>query len=177
MIFALFCVLEPLTVKIAHLVRSMGDVVGTESEGQDNDNHSNGNFHTPRSSGWSDVQTIPLSFHQHRGHDEDHHPMNLLLNDSSSYRSASWEPALGDWIVFKIDTPLMVIPEAISIRNSSDISGLKFIELSLGSDDDDECEGLRLNSIGMIQRGEDQGEKSLEAFFFSDSFSFSCPRG
>ena len=103
------------------------------------------------------LEEIPLTVHRHRGHIYDTkgnecHPRNLLHKKGTDaiyskvrmnrYLSND-QPAVGDWITFKIESPLVVIPKAVIIRNYDDArpwragGGLKSISLSLSVNGDE----------------------------------------
>jgi len=90
-----------------------------------------------------DLKEIPLSVFKHRGHrwnDDCNHPRNLLdgKGTKNAYISDRNKPAVGDWMVFKIESGCIVIPKRVIIQNEWNDYGLKSIELSLGSDGDDD---------------------------------------
>merc|ERR1712228_908613 len=94
------------------------------------------------------TEEISLTVNRHRGHQYDwSHPRNLLdIKDTwSQYHSIS--PSFGDWIIFKSESPFIVIPKAVIIRNygSGYGNGLKSISLSLSVD------GVEFEDFAVIQ--------------------------
>ena len=90
------------------------------------------------------VEEIPLSIYRHRGHYNNldkFHPRNLLDKmgtESAETEYLSTSPGVGDWIVFKLETPFFVIPREVAIRNDPSKAGLKSIELSISDDGNDD---------------------------------------
>merc|ERR1712176_827909 len=85
------------------------------------------------------TEEIPLTVYRHRGHDDwgDCHPRNLLDKKGTETMYQGTSPSFGDWITFKIESPFIVIPKAVIIRNYPWDEGLKSISLSLSVDGDE----------------------------------------
>ena len=76
------------------------------------------------------LQEIPLTVYRHRGHlynVDKYHPRDLLDKKGTETYYFGDEPSFGDWIIFKIERPFIVIPKAVNIRNWSNEYGLKSI--------------------------------------------------
>ena len=94
------------------------------------------------------IKEIELVVERHRGHrktgnmdTEKYHPQNLLDKKGIEYgfesletRYMGKEPAVGDWIIFKLESAVVVIPTAISIRTSLGERSPKCMQLSLSVD-------------------------------------------
>ena len=79
------------------------------------------------------METIPLSFHSHRGHFGNFHPQNLLDIKGTGTHYVGNVPGEGDWIIFEIESPFIVIPNAVLIRNDYCAAGVKTVGLSLAT--------------------------------------------
>ena len=92
-----------------------------------------------RTSGiWSESEErIPLSVSDYRGcydSDSDYHPKNLLVDDASSFYcsdDSSGRKAVGDWIIFRINSSTVFKPSSIQIRNHRFGTGIKSLSLWL----------------------------------------------
>ena len=99
--------------------------------------HILGKHKKQRAKRWSKKEEmIALSVYDHRGSHGGYHPDNLLMdNSSSSSRSNSKLNPIGDWIIFKMESPRIMKPSAVSIRNIKGKYGIKSLSFWMGRDD------------------------------------------